>query len=73
MIVALVSANAAAEISIPRVEQKRTLRQGFGSLAGAIGVAWLFPIAILIVGLPVVFAVRIVSEVIAWLTGGSLN
>ena len=34
------------------VTRKRTLGQGLESLAGAIGVALLFPVAILIIGLP---------------------
>lgn len=73
MIVALRSATVAAETVVRRDDKKRSLRQGLGSLAGAIGIAWLFPVAILIVGLPIVFAVRIVAEVVAWLTAGSLN
>ncbi len=45
-----------------------TWGQGFGSLAGTIGIALLFPVAILIVGLPIALAVRIVVEAVAWLT-----
>lgn len=51
----------------------RTFLQSLVSLAGAAGIALLFPIAILLVGLPVVLAVRGVLEVIGWLVGVSLQ
>ena len=44
---------------------------GLVSLAGAAGIALLLPLAILLVGLPVVFAVRGVLEVIGWILGGA--
>ena len=44
----------------------RTFLQGLVSLAGATGIALLVPIAILVVGLPVVLAVRGVLEAIGW-------
>ena len=47
----------------------RTFLQGLVSLAGAAGIALLVPVAILLVGLPVVFAVRGVLEVIGWIVG----
>jgi tetrahydromethanopterin S-methyltransferase subunit F len=50
----------------------RTLLQGLVSLAGAAGIALLVPFAILLVGLPVVLAVRGVLEVIGWLFGVAL-
>jgi len=50
------------------VTGKRTLGQGLQSLAGAIGVALLFPVAILIIGLPIALAVRLVVDAVAWLT-----
>ena len=50
------------------VTGKRTLGQGLQSLAGAIGVALLFPVAILTIGLPIALAVRLVVDAVAWLT-----
>lgn len=47
----------------------RTFLQGLVSLAGAAGVALLLPFAILVVGLPMVFAVRGVLEVMGWIVG----
>jgi hypothetical protein len=44
------------------------LGQGLQSLAGAIGVALLFPVGILIIGLPIALAVRLVVDAVAWLT-----
>jgi hypothetical protein len=44
------------------------LGQGLQSLAGAIGVALLFPVAILIIGLPITLAVRLVVDAVVWLT-----
>ena len=51
----------------------RTFMQGLVSLAGAIGIALLVPIAILSVGLPVVLAVRGVLEAIGWVFGVALQ
>ena len=56
-----------------RSRPKRTLGQGFRSLAGAIGIALLFPVAILIVGVPIALAVRLVAEAVAWLTALALS
>jgi hypothetical protein len=50
--------------------EKRTLVQKLTSLAGVIGVAFLVPIAILIVGIPIALAARGVLEVVGWLGGG---
>jgi hypothetical protein len=52
---------------------RRTFLQGLRSLSGATGIALLVPVAILMVGLPVVLAVRGVGEVIGWLLGGALR
>lgn len=52
---------------------RRTFLQGLVSLAGATGIALLVPVAILMVGLPVVLAVRGVLEVIGWLFGVALR
>jgi hypothetical protein len=49
------------------VTGQRTLGQGLQSLARAIGVALLFPVAILIIGLPIALAVRLVVDAV-WLT-----
>lgn len=51
----------------------RTFLQVLVSLAGAVGIALLVPVAILLVGLPVVFAVRGVLEVIGWIVGVALR
>ena len=51
----------------------RTFLQSLLSLAGATGIALLVPVAILMVGLPVVLAVRGVLEVIGWLFGVTLQ
>jgi hypothetical protein len=48
---------------------ERTFLQGLVSLAGAAGVALVVPFAILMVGLPVVLAVRGVFELFGWLFG----
>ena len=49
------------------------LGQGLESLADAIGFALLFPVAILIVGVPIALAVRLVAEAVAWLTALALS
>jgi hypothetical protein len=49
--------------------RERTFLQGLVSLAGAAGIALLVPFAILLVGLPVVLAVRGVLELFGWLFG----
>jgi hypothetical protein len=59
------------DVSTPRTE--RTIAQGFISGAGAAGVAVLLPFAVLIVGLPVVLAVRAVLEAFGWLLGVDLR
>lgn len=51
----------------------RTFLPGLVSLAGATGIALLAPIAILLVGLPVVLAVRGVLEAIGWVFGVALS
>ena len=51
----------------------RTLLQGLLSLGGAAILALLAPIAILVVALPVVLAVRGILEVIGWLFGVDLH
>ena len=74
--VALVAASTAdaaradrgVDVSIP-MSAERPFLQGLVSLAGAAGIALLVPLAILLVGLPVVLAVRGVLEVIGWLFG----
>ena len=61
-------ANRGVDVSSP-MSAERTLVQGLVSLAGVCGIALLVPFAILLVGLPVVLAVRGVLEVIGWLFG----
>jgi tetrahydromethanopterin S-methyltransferase subunit F len=60
------------DVSRPSNED-RTFLHGLVSLAGAAGIALLLPLSILLVGLPVVFAVRGVLEVIGWIVGGALQ
>jgi hypothetical protein len=50
-----------------------TFLQALMSLAGAAGIALLVPFAMLLVGLPVVLAVRGVLEVIDWIVGVALQ
>jgi len=47
---------------------RRTMIQQLATLAGALGIALCAPIAIVIVGLPVVLAVRGILEAVTWLT-----
>jgi hypothetical protein len=56
-----------------RSSADRTFLQSLVSLAGAAGIALSVPFAILLVGLPVVLAVRGVLEVIGWLFGVALQ
>ena len=51
----------------PPAGSERTRLDALVSVAGAVGVALLVPVAILVVGLPVVLAGRGLLEVIAWL------
>jgi hypothetical protein len=51
---------------------ERTFAQALVSLAGAAGVALLVPFAILLVGLPVVLAVRGLVEMFRWLSAAFL-
>jgi hypothetical protein len=46
---------------------QRTPLQWLMTLAGAVGVALLFPIAILLLGIPVALGVRGIVEAVAWL------
>jgi hypothetical protein len=52
---------------------ERTFLQNLVSLAGAAGIALLVPFAILLVGLPVVLAVRGALQVIEWMLGIALR
>ena len=45
----------------------RPFLQALASLAGAAGIALLFPFAILLVGLPVALVVRGIAEAVGWL------
>jgi hypothetical protein len=77
--VALVAASTAyadradGDVDVWRpMSAERTFLRGLVSLAGAAGIALLVPFAILLVGLPVVLAVRGVLEAIGWLFGVTL-
>ena len=61
------------DVSRPSSRQTERSFRGLVSLAGAAGIALLVPFAILLVGLPVVLAVRGVLEVIGWLFGVALQ
>jgi tetrahydromethanopterin S-methyltransferase subunit F len=66
------SASDIIDVARP-ISADQTFLQGLMSLAGAAGIALLVPFAILLVGLPVVVAVRGVLEVIGWLFGVELQ
>jgi hypothetical protein len=65
------SAAGVIDVSTPRM--RRTPVQGFVSGASAASLALLLPFAILIIGLPVVLAVRALLEAIGWLFGVDLR
>jgi hypothetical protein len=46
---------------------KGQLRRGLGSIAGMIAVAWFFPVAILLIGVPIALAIRLVGKGLAWI------
>jgi hypothetical protein len=56
------------DVSRP-IHRERTFLQSLMSLFGAAGIALLFGIGILLVGLPIVLVVRAVVEAIGWLFG----
>jgi hypothetical protein len=70
-----------AEMIAPTVERERTpatraastdrgdptLPQRIASVAGAVAVALLAPVVILLIGLPVVFVVRLLVEAVTWI------
>jgi hypothetical protein len=60
------------DVSRP-MSAERTFVQGLSSLAGAAGIALLVPFVILLIGLPVVLAVRGLLEAIGWLFGLDLE
>jgi hypothetical protein len=64
-------ADRSVDVSRP-LSTERTFLEGLVSMAGAAGTALLVPFAIVLVGLPVVLAVRGVLEVIGWLFGVAL-
>ena len=53
--------------------QTRSVLQSLTSLAGAIGIASLVPIGILILGIPIALAVRGIAEAVQWLGAALLN
>jgi hypothetical protein len=56
------------DVSPPHTTGRRFL-QRLTSLVGATGMALLFPVVILLIGLPVALVVRGIAEAIAWLLG----
>jgi hypothetical protein len=54
------------DVSLPR-DSRRTLVHGLASLAAAAGLVLLVPVVMLLVGLPVVLAVRGLLHAIDWL------
>jgi hypothetical protein len=54
-------------IAVSRLSGGRTFLKGLVSLAGAAGLVLLLPFAILLIGLPIAFAVRGVAEMASWL------
>jgi hypothetical protein len=57
----------AAVIAVSRpIRSGVTFARGLSALAGAAGIALLVPFAILLVGLPVALAIRVLLEVIEW-------
>jgi hypothetical protein len=66
-------ANASDVLDVSRPSSAdRTFLKALVSAAGAAGIALLMPVAILLVGLPVVLAVRGVLKVIGWVVGVAL-
>lgn len=55
------------DVIVSRREGGRTFLQNLLSLAGAVGIALLVPVAILLVGLPIALVVRGIVEAISWL------
>ena len=58
-------------VSTPTVE--RPVTDAFASVAGAATIVLLVPIAMLVVGLPLVLAIRGLLELIGWLFGVDLR
>ena len=56
------------DVSRPTSEG-RTFLQGLVSLTGAAGIALVVPFVILLIGLPIAFAVRGLLEVVGWVLG----
>ena len=54
------------DVSLPP-DTRRPFLRALASLAGAAGIALLFPFAILLVGLPVALVVRGIAEAVGWL------
>ena len=54
-------------IDVSRRDGGRTFLQNLLSLAGAVGIALVVPVAILLVGLPIALVVRGIVEAVSWL------
>jgi hypothetical protein len=58
-------------VDVSRPERsERTALQIVTSIAAATGIALLVPVVILLVGLPIVLAIRGMAEVVLWLVSG---
>lgn len=55
-----------ADVS-PQGATGRLILRGVATLAGAVGIALLVPLAILLVGLPIVLVIRGIAEAVGWL------
>jgi hypothetical protein len=51
----------------PTYEDRRTFGQGIVSFAGAVGIALIAPLAILLIGLPIAVGVRGIVEAVNWI------
>lgn len=60
-------------VEVSRSHRNPTFLQALGSLLGAVGVALLFGVAILVVGLPIALFVRGLLEAIGWLFGVAMQ
>lgn len=49
--------------------EERTLLRALVSLFGAVGLALLFGIAVIVIGLPIALVIRAVLEAVGWLFG----
>ncbi len=60
---------AAPAVAVAQRQGAGAIPRALRNFGGAVGLALLIPAAILVVGLPVAFAVRVIAWTIGWLTG----